>query len=350
MAPFVGAIGRGRSRASGATSSGCRNPAAKAVIERVLSRLRQPVRVDRGDRAGDRHDAAGGGAGGGRQAGARGRSLGGDRAAVLGSAVDMARWRRDAMRLLRRRRGILRSERCGCSQVGRWARRRASRTKAGAVDQAKARPAVAGADRARTSTSCSAGASLRTLVASCARTWPRTRRPSSGTARTGLRSRRGRRGSRTRCRTSRWARIPARRDGRSKDRDRARGERPGYLATPRGSPPWPGVVVICDIFGMTPDLRARPTGWLAKGSWRPRPISFRGRRYLRAHDLPRHRARREGPSTTSKRCARGWRRSRLHRQDRRHRVLHGRGLRPGAGAGPRVPASSVNYGDAPQGR
>ena len=57
------------------------------------------------------------------------RSLGPYRAVVLGSAVSMARWRRDAMRLLRRRRGILRSERCGCSQVGRWARRRASRTK-----------------------------------------------------------------------------------------------------------------------------------------------------------------------------------------------------------------------------
>jgi carboxymethylenebutenolidase len=40
------------------------------------------------------------------------------------------------------------------------------------------------------------------------------------------------------------------------------GSMPVYFATPGGSGPWPGVVVISDLFGMTQDLRNQ-TDWMA---------------------------------------------------------------------------------------
>jgi hypothetical protein len=173
------------------------------------------------------------------------RSLEGRRAVVLGSAVYMARWRRDAMRLLRPRRELKERE--------VWL------FSSGAVDEDKDEPDERRdrwtkpmrveqlAAEVNTSTWCSGVASPRTLAFS-ASGWRRTFRPSCATGAAGARSRPGHRRSRTRCASYRL--DPARDAMAEVTITTQPGELPVHVATVSSGGPRPGVVVIHDGGGI----------------------------------------------------------------------------------------------------
>jgi carboxymethylenebutenolidase len=75
------------------------------------------------------------------------------------------------------------------------------------------------------------------------------------------------------------------------------GPLPGYLAAPPGTGPWPGVVVLHDLAGMTSDLR-RQADWLADAGYLAvAPDLFRGdRRPTCMIRMMRETWRREGPT------------------------------------------------------
>ncbi len=86
-----------------------------------------------------------------------------------------------------------------------------------------------------------------------------------------------------------------------------RGTLPGYLAKPAGAGPWPGVVVIFDIGGMSQDLRNQ-ADWLAsEGYLALLPDLYRGRTWAGCiRSIMRDAIARKGPTFDDLDAARGW--------------------------------------------
>jgi carboxymethylenebutenolidase len=125
------------------------------------------------------------------------------------------------------------------------------------------------------------------------------------------------------------------------------GPLPGYLAAPTGSGPWPGVVVLHDLVGMSHDLREQ-ADWLAgAGYLAVAPDLFRGnRRPICMIRMMRETWRRQGPTFTDIEATGRWL---AERPDCTGRVgvigfCLGGGFALLLAAEHRFDAASVNYG------